>query len=806
MQFRAGTLGQKALFAALVGMYVLAVGLRLTDDARDIGKPLVGFHFITYGQDNWFVNGVGAAATERRLFWGSELLSVNGVPVEAIERRQNVLEGVQYALGPDVIRAEIGDSNHLVFRCSLPFVNKVHEIDLPVVAQSWRDVMCASGTPFALGALFMLVGLVSFLLRPYEHASWALLVLCTTLAGFVTLIFRISPYEPLTYTYMYILNSTFVLAPLYLAAAMVVPHPLLQRFPRLPVAIFGPGVLFGVICAAINWQLFDTVLPVVLLITTGVSVGRALLAAATGPNRIVRQRARLVLVGCLGFIPPTAVWFAQSTFQTLMVDMRVVLLTVLTFPIALAYITVRHELFSARVAARRSMVYTIAAGLFVLGTVLITSVLTASLGPNSGYWVTPLVVGLVLVPVLHYWPRMDDRLGRWLNPQRARYPELLRECGDELASCTTADAILGVLAVAPGQICNATTAVAFLLPDDRAPEGRLSVFGAVPAADARALRDEPLINLLVTTRHLIRRESIAVQPQYANIAAECHRCMDTLGAEVLLPILRQNRVIGGLAVGPRASGEVYDTVELNVLSMLIQQAVQALMRTEAFETLQAQQQDIADLKRYFPPHIIDRVMEQGGAAEFPSQRKLVTVFFSDLRGFTAFSDTVEPEEVMAVLGEYHRAMGLRIAQFGGTLERFAGDGIMVFFNDPVEQPDHVQRATRMALAMRDNVRQLRESWVRKGYQLDVGMGIHTGYATCGIVGYEGRRDYAVIGNVTNLAARLCDAAGGGEVLVTARVISELGTAFANEPVGELSLKGFHQPQITYRILGAETHV
>ncbi len=805
MPFRTGTLRQKALFFALVGTYVLALILRLGNDARAIGDPLLGFHFISES-DRWFVNGMGAAATDGRLYWGSELLELNGQPVAGIERTLNMAMSVAQELPADALNVEIGEFNHLVFRCSIPFADTIHTLDLPVVAMSWQDVMCASGTPFTLAALFMLVGVVSFLLRPYEHPSWALLTICATFAGFITLVFRISPYDPFTYVYMWMLNSAFCLAPLYLAASMVVPHPILRRVPYLPAAIFGTGIALGLGCALIDWRLFDTILPVVLLATTILSLGRAFLGAFLGPNRIVRQRSRLVLIGCLGFIPPTVVWFAQSLFQTLMVDMRVVLLTTLTFPIALAYTTVRHELFSAKIAARRSVAYTVVAALIVTGTVLFTSVLTASLGQASGYWVTPLVVGLALLPVLHYWPRMDSHLNRWLNPRRAQLPDLLRELGDELASCTTVDAILEVLAAAPGRVCNATTGAAFLVPGESVPAGHLSTAGDLAPPDTAALWDEPLISLLVTTRHRIRRDSIAVEPQYANIQTECYRCLDVLAAEMLLPMTRQDRVVGALAVGARATGDVYDTAELTALDMLLQQAVQAIMRCEAFDALQAQQQDIADLKRFFPPHVVDQVMEQGGAAEFPTQRKMVTVFFSDLRGFTAFSDTVEPEEIMAVLAEYHRAMGVRIEQFSGTLERFQGDGIMVFFNDPVEQPGHAGRAVEMAIAMRDVVRQLRESWVRKGYQLDVGMGIHTGYATVGIVGYEGRRDYAVIGNVTNMAARLCDAAGGGEILVSARLISELGTAFPYEPVGELTLKGFHQPQLTFRILGAETHV
>jgi adenylate cyclase len=233
---------------------------------------------------------------------------------------------------------------------------------------------------------------------------------------------------------------------------------------------------------------------------------------------------------------------------------------------------------------------------------------------------------------------------------------------------------------------------------------------------------------------------------------------------------------------------------------VMQQAAQAIGRVEATERLRAREREFADLARFFPPQIIDQVMERGGAAELRSQRRLVTVLFADLRGFTAFSDRAEPEEVMATLAQFHEAMGRRIAENAGTVERFAGDGVMVFFNDPVEQPDHAERAVHTALAARSDVRRLKEEWERKGFGIDVGMGIHTGYATCGFIGFEGRRDYGVIGNVTNLAARLSDAAKADEILVTARVCGELRNGFRAEPIGELNLKGFQQPQMAYRLL------
>jgi class 3 adenylate cyclase len=177
----------------------------------------------------------------------------------------------------------------------------------------------------------------------------------------------------------------------------------------------------------------------------------------------------------------------------------------------------------------------------------------------------------------------------------------------------------------------------------------------------------------------------------------------------------------------------------------------------------------------------------------------VTVVFLDLRGFTAFAETAEPEEVMSVLREYHAEMGRLILEHEGTLERFTGDGMMVFFNDPVPVENPAERAIRMAIAMRDSVRELRVKWKKRGVDLDLGVGIAQGYATIGAIGFEGRMDYGAIGTVTNLAARLCGEAKPGQVLVSQRMLGMVEDLVDAGEVGELSLKGFSKPVSAFNI-------
>ena len=214
----------------------------------------------------------------------------------------------------------------------------------------------------------------------------------------------------------------------------------------------------------------------------------------------------------------------------------------------------------------------------------------------------------------------------------------------------------------------------------------------------------------------------------------------------------------------------------------------------------AQLERLGRLKRFFSPQLAELIVTGDTEDPLRSHRREVTVVFLDLRGFTAFAETSEPEEVMGVLREYHAEMGRLILAHEGTLERFTGDGMMIFFNDPVPVPNPAERAIRMAVAMRDRVGDLIGRWRKRGYDLDLGVGIAQGYATIGAIGFEGRWDYGAIGTVTNLAARLCGEARPGQILISQRLLGTVEDLVEIEPVGELTLKGFHRPVTTHNVL------
>jgi adenylate cyclase len=288
----------------------------------------------------------------------------------------------------------------------------------------------------------------------------------------------------------------------------------------------------------------------------------------------------------------------------------------------------------------------------------------------------------------------------------------------------------------------------------------------------------------------------------------------------MVPIVSKQRAMGFIAVGSKKLHEFTDR-EVHLLSAFSSQLGAALENARLYDTVQAQAAQLSDLnktlehrveeqvtqlerlgrlKRFFSSQLAELIVSGDAEDPLKTHRREITVVYLDLRGFTAFAETSEPEEVMGVLHQYHAEMGQLILQHEGTLEHFAGDGMMIFFNDPLPVPNPAERAILMALAMRERVKDLTVKWRKLGYELDFGVGIAQGYATIGAIGFEGRWEYGAIGSVPNLAARLCGEAKPGEILVSQRLLGSVDELVEAEPAGELSLKGFHRPIAAHNIL------
>jgi adenylate cyclase len=279
--------------------------------------------------------------------------------------------------------------------------------------------------------------------------------------------------------------------------------------------------------------------------------------------------------------------------------------------------------------------------------------------------------------------------------------------------------------------------------------------------------------------------------------------LDAGGDEYLTKPLDQAALVARVKSMLRSKA-LHDTVQEQAVRLEAQAAELAQLNRTLEKRVQEQVSEldrVGRLKRFFSPQLAELIVSGGTEDPLRSHRREVTVVFLDLRGFTAFAETSEPEEVMSVLREYHAATGKLILEHEGTLERFTGDGMMIFFNDPVPVPNPAERAIRMALAIRERVGEMTTKWQKQGYDLHLGIGIAQGYATIGAIGFEGRWDYGAIGTVTNLSARLCGEARGGQILVNQRAYAGIEPIVEAEAVEPLVLKGFQRPVAAFSVRG-----
>jgi len=395
--------------------------------------------------------------------------------------------------------------------------------------------------------------------------------------------------------------------------------------------------------------------------------------------------------------------------------------------------------------------------------------------------------------------RLNLDLARRTNDVR-----IIQQISSEITSTLDLDEVLGIVLGAMERVLGFQHSMLLLAE----PAGDTVVVAATrgygrPSTDARVRIGDGVIGVVAERKALMRVGNIGTSLRYLQAirarmqaagqapAGEAPAALPGLPdaqSQLALPLLVKDRLVGVLVV-ESAKPNAFDDLDEVVLRIVGNQAATAIDNARTYRMVD----QLGRLKRFFSPHLAELIIRGGADDPLKTHRREVTVVFLDLRGFTAFAETAEPEEVMGVLREYHAEMGKLILAHEGTLERFTGDGMMIFFNDPLPVPDAGRRAARMSAEMQERVSPLTAKWRRLGYELGLGIGIAKGFATIGGIGFEGRWDYGAIGTVTNLAARLCGEAKGGEILVSTRLAGEIEDIAETEELAPLTLKGFARP-------------
>jgi len=720
--------------------------------------------------------GFNWTGTKAGLRTNDKILEVNGEAIQSATDFKNIMK-----------RKRPGE----LISYSIATEGTEFSATIPTMRFSWLDLLMTFGITLLGAILYLLMGVVVYIMKPNTRASWAFLLACFFLSLYTVTIFDIGATH-IGFIRVYLLAATFFPAA-FVHLSLFFPQPwhIIEQRPYLAT---GPYLIAAIIVIALQllyprdeffivWKLVTFYMALSALFI----VGSILHSYFKSPSTISRQRAKVVLFGSsLAFPVPAFAFSVQNILGAsggLNIPTNLLTFPLIIFPGSIAFAIAKHNLFDVDVYIKRAVGYVIMTVLVGMGYFSIQSVTsTFVFKPLFGeYAENVFPIAFALLVVFFFDPinrKIQDTVDRVFFRQKFDYKETVRTVSNALTSMLNLDQILKkVVDTVRNEMFIDAAGVFVLEPQKRAhrnyfvedePPGTI----ANGQREVRVAYDDPLLALIAREKKLITTYDIQEDPIYSDLKESCGRSFVEMNASMALPLVYQGEVTGVLALGRKKSGHFYSREDIDLLDTMADQAAVAVENAKLAEQMKKEEGVRANLSRYLSPQIVDQIVKHNVEVNLGGDKKVVTVLFSDIRNFTTITESRKPDELVHQLNEYFTEMAGIIFEHGGSLDKYIGDAIVAVFGSLIDLDNSARNAAQAALKMMQRLPELNERWLQKyGLKMEFGIGLSTGEVFLGNIGSPERMEFTVIGDTVNVASRFSGLAKPGQILMTRETLN-----------------------------------
>jgi class 3 adenylate cyclase len=651
---------------------------------------------------------------------------------------------------------------------------KTFEFHIPTSRLGLLAVLKLSIPIFAIGLIYVIIGVLVFIMKPQASESWLFLVMTFFMGMDISLGSPSDLMRPLWFYDIRRLSDVIIPAPLiHLALRFPKPRSFLVKKPWLSVVPYVLSLILLILYKTTSTAYWNP--PPILELINNIYLMSGIMIFLVSmvwnifkETSIIRLQSQVILLGIiLGFFIPTVELLSRNLWGICLFPDPVLgysfFLSI--FPLSIGYTIVKHNLFDVDVYIKRAVGYSIM-------TVLVgTAYFSMQIGMETAFQplfgdyskkVFPILFAILIVFLFNpINRRVQKGVDKLFYRKKFDYKETVISISHALTSVLNLDEIIKRIIRTIRDVMFIDMAGVILLePQKNSCQTVFIGDGAVnlkeQVKDLCIPYDCPLLNLISKEKKLITRYDIEKDPRYIDLKEPCSKRFSEMGASMVMPLIYQDEVRGALALGYKKSGHFYTREDIDLINTLADNGAVAIENTKLVDQIKKEEIIRTNLSRYLSPQIVEDIIKKDVRVNLGGDRRVVTVLFMDMIGFTSLSERLQPEEVVSILNEYFTEMSEAIFRWEGTLDKFAGDQIMAFWGAPTDQPAHAELAVRCAIDLSKKLDELRKRWEREGKPVfDSGIGINTGEALVGNIGVEGKKmDYTVIGDSVNLASRV----------------------------------------------------